>query len=74
MFLYRFMQLMKHNRGTMDLQRWMTRFQLTANRLIDSWMDLVSDLDLTNPEVIATIAQRRVAHDEQQQNLAGIAQ
>ena len=23
-FLYRFMQFMKHNRGTMDLQRWMT--------------------------------------------------
>ena len=72
-FLYRSMQFMKHNRGTMDLQRWMTRFQLTANRLIESWMDLVSDLGLNNPEVIATIAQRRVAHEEQQQNLAGIA-
>ena len=36
-------------------------------------MDLVSDLDLNNPEVIASIAQRRVAHEEQQQNLAGIA-
>ena len=57
----------------MDLQRWMTRFQLTANRLIESWMDLVCDLDLTNPEVIATIAQQRVSHEEQQQNLAGIA-
>ena len=57
----------------MDLQRWMTRFQLTANRPIESWMDLVSDLDLNNPEVIATIAQQRVAHEEQQQNLAGIA-
>ena len=36
-------------------------------------MDLVSDLDVNNPEVIATIAERRVAHEEQQQNLAGIA-
>jgi len=25
-FLYRFMQFMKFNRGTMDLQKWMTRF------------------------------------------------
>ena len=33
MFLYRFMQFMKHNRGTMDLQRWMTIFQLTGDRL-----------------------------------------
>ena len=47
--LYRFMQFMKHNRGTMDLQRWMTRFQLTASRLIESWMDLIPDLDLTPP-------------------------
>ena len=72
-FLYRFMQFMKHNRGTMDLQRWMTRFQLTANRLIESWMDLILDLDLTAPDVIAAIAQRRTAHEEQQQNLVGIA-
>ena len=36
-------------------------------------MDLVSDLDLNNLEVIAAIAQRRAAHEEQQQNLAGIA-
>ena len=51
----------------------MSRFQLTASRLIESWMDLVSDLDLNNPEVIATIAQRQVSHEEQQQNLAVIA-
>ena len=71
--LYRFMQFMKHNRGTMDLQRWMTRFQLTANRLIESWMDLVPDLEPTSQEVVAAIAQRRTAHEEQQINLAGIA-
>ena len=41
-FLYRFMQFMKYNRGTMDLQKRMTRFQLTGNRLIESWMDLTT--------------------------------
>ena len=55
---------MKHNRGTVDLQRWMTRFQLTASRLIESWMDLIPDLDLTAPDVIAAIAQRRTAHQK----------
>ena len=35
--------------------------------------DLVTDFELTTPEVVATIAQRRVAYEEQQQNLAGIA-
>ena len=39
MFLHPFMQFMKHNRGTMDLQRWMTRFQLTANRLMHGVLD-----------------------------------
>ena len=32
-----------------------------------------SDLDLNSPETVAMIAQRRVAHDEQPQNLADIA-
>ena len=73
-FLYRFMQFMKQNRGTMDLQGWMTRFHLLANRFMESWMDLIPDLDINDQNVIATIAQRRVAHEEQQQNLVGIAQ
>ena len=37
-------------------------------------MNLISDLKMTDQNVIATIAQRRVAHEEQQQNLVGIAQ
>ena len=36
LILYRFMQLIQYNRGPMDLQKWMTRFQLTGNRLIES--------------------------------------
>ena len=38
-----------------------------------SWMDLLPGLEANDPNVTATIAQRRVAHEEQQQNLAGIA-
>ena len=60
-FLHRFMQFMKHNRDTLDLQKLMTRFQLTGNRLIESWMDLLPDLETTSPEAIA------------QAELAGIA-
>ena len=59
-FLYRFMQLMKHNRGTMDLQRWMTKFQLTGDRLIESWMDLVTDLEITSHLLVQT--QLRIWH------------
>ena len=34
---------------------------------------MIPDLDLQSPDVIAAITQRRTAHEEQQQNLAGIA-
>ena len=44
----------------MDLQRWMTRFQLTANRLIESWMDLTPDLELQSPEVVAAIVHEQL--------------
>ena len=72
-FLYRFLQFMKYNRGTMDLQKWMTRFQLTGNRLIESWMDLLPDLETTSPEAIAYVTQRRQKHEAGQAELAGVA-
>ena len=64
-FMYGFMQFMKQNRGTMDLQRWMTRFHLLANRFIESWMDLQPDLTMNDQTVIATMAERRVSHEDQ---------
>ena len=65
-FLYRFMQFMKFNRGTMDLQKWMTRFQLTGNRLIESWMDLLPEPAVTNPEAIQFVQQKRQDHERDQ--------
>ena len=73
MFLYRFMQFMKHNRRTMDLQKWMTRFQLNGNRFIESWMELLPELETTSPEAIAYVARRRLEHEARQAELAGIA-
>jgi hypothetical protein len=57
-FLYRFMQFMKHNRDTVDLQRRMTRFQLTGDRFIESWMGVLPDLDITSQEAIDHVVQR----------------
>ena len=37
--------------------KWMTRIQIDARRLAESWMDLLPDLDLMSPEV--TIQRRR---------------
>ena len=72
-FLYRFMQFMKFNRGTMDLQKWMTRFQLTGNRLIESWMDLLPEATVTSPEAILFVTQKRQEHDRDQQERADVA-
>ena len=49
------------------------QISIDCDRLIESWMDLIPDLDIQSPEVIAAIMQRRTAHEEQQQNLVGIA-
>ena len=72
-FLYRFMQFMKFNRGTMDLQKWMTRFQLTGNRLIESWMDLLPEVTVTSPEAILFVQQQRQEHERDQQERAELA-
>ena len=67
-FLYRFMQFMKYNRGTMDLQKWMTRFQLTDNRLIEPWMDLLPEASVTSPEAIQLFNRRGRNMNEIKQN------
>ena len=72
-FLYRFMQFMKFNRGTMDLQKWMTRFQLTGNRLIESWMDLLPEVLNTSPEAILFIQRQRQEHEADQVERAQVA-
>ena len=57
----------------MDLQKWMTRFQLTGNRLSESWTDLLPDLLTTGPDAIAVVAQRCQKHEERQAELAAVA-
>ena len=57
----------------MDLQKWMIRFQLTGNRLVESWMDLLPDLLITSPEAILFVGQRRQEHEDGQAELAQLA-
>ena len=72
-FLYRLMQFMKSNRGTMDLQKWMTRFQLTGNRPIESWMDLLPEALITSPEAMPFIQRQRQDHEADQVERAQVA-
>ena len=65
-FLYRFMRFMKNNRGNGDLMKWMTRFQIDGRRLEESWMDLLPELDLNSPAILAEVQLRRAAHQNAQ--------
>jgi len=67
-FLYRFRLFMKYNRGTMDLEKWMTRFQLT-----ESWVDLLPELLITSPEAILFAQRQRQDHEADQAERAQVA-
>ena len=56
-FLYRFQQFMTLHRGSGDMLRWITRFQLSRARMQEAWDDTyVPITDVSNPEVRAYIS------------------
>ena len=53
-FLYLFQQFMTLRRGSGDMLRWITRFQLSRARMQEAWNDTyVPITDVNNPEVRA---------------------
>ena len=55
-FLYRFQQFMNLHRGNGDMLRWITRFQLSVQRMQEAWNDTyLSITDPMNAEVRAFI-------------------
>ena len=54
---------MKNSRGNSDLMKWMTRFQIDGRRLLESWMDLWPELDLTTPAIQQEVNLRRQQHN-----------
>ena len=55
-FLYRFQQVMNLHRGNGDMLRWITRFQLSIQRMQEAWNDTyLPILDVNNAEVRAFI-------------------
>ena len=56
-FLYRFQQFMNLHRGNGDMLRWITRFQLSVQRMQEAWNDTYLPItDPMNAEVRAFIA------------------
>ena len=55
-FLYRFQQFMNMHRGNGDMLRWITRFQLSVNRMQEAWNDTYIPItDPNNAEVRAFV-------------------
>ena len=55
-FLYRFQQFMNLHRGNGDMLRWITRFQLSIQRMQEAWNDTYLPIvDANNAEVRAFI-------------------
>ena len=66
-FLYRFQQFMTLHRGSGDMLRWITRFQLSRARMQEAWDDTyVPITDVNNPEVRAYVS---VLTQEQQNTI-----
>ena len=66
-FLYRFQQFMTLHRGSGDMLRWITRFQLSRARMQEAWDDTyVPITDVNNPEVRAY---RRTLTQEEQNTI-----
>ena len=56
-FLYRFQQFMTLHRGSGDMLRWITRFQLSRARMQEAWDDTyVPITGVNNPEVRAYVS------------------
>ena len=52
-FLHRFLQFVRFNRGSADMMKWMTRFQILLQRLMSSWMDMLEPVTQAHPQVQA---------------------
>ena len=39
MFLYRFFQLLRCNRGQTDHQRWMVKYEIARQKAVDAWLE-----------------------------------
>ena len=46
-FLYRFFQMLRCNRGQTDHQRWMVQYEIARQQAVDAW------LDATTPKPVA---------------------
>ena len=61
-FLYRFQQFMNLHRGNGDMLRWITRFQLSVQRMQEAWNDTYLQITDPNNAEVRALAPRQRGH------------
>ena len=64
-FLYRFFQTLRRNRGQTDHQRWMVKYEIARQKAVDAWLDATTPKPLEGEAaVVAQINRLREAARE----------
>ena len=62
MFLYRFFQLLRCNRGQTDHQRWMIKYEIARQKAVDAWLEATTPRPaVDHADVVAQIERLRTA-------------
>ena len=70
-FLYRFFQMLRCNRGQMDHQRWMVRYEIARQKAVDAWLDATTPRPIVGEAVVTAQLDRlrEAARDRQRQEV-----
>ena len=67
MFLYRFFQLLRCNRGQTDHQRWMIKYEIARQKAVDAWLEATTPRPLVgDADVVTQIDRLRDAARDRQ--------
>ena len=57
-FLYRFFQMLRCNRGQTDHQRWMVKYEIARQKAVDAWLDATTPKPAADHADVAAQVQR----------------
>ena len=58
MFLYRFFQMLRRNRGQTDHQRWMVKYEIARQKVVDAWLDATTLKPVVGEAAVAAQVER----------------
>ena len=57
-FLYRFFQMLRCNRGQTDHQRWMVKYEIARQKAVDAWLDATTPKPLAGDAAVVAQTER----------------